>query len=533
MTMGRKNRRRWLAATGVIGAIALMTATPAAAAPTPALELFTDRTLIPSEAPLEVGSIALTNEGPARELNNVVVTVDLAGMAGLATVEGSATANNTRCTPVGTVLTCNLGTVRVEQTYVFSLLFLYFTPTDRTLGRKGSYKVKVESAGNAPITGSGSVEIAEGVNLSVGKGPTVSGAPGDRVDLPLTVSNLSKVPAKSTVLLYDQPFDYTDSPKRFSNCQYGFIVACRFDSTLQPGKEYGLAQPLPVRIRPDSTAPHAGPEGRLQSEVRWETVDDAEFVLGLLDKSKAPFGTDGELTLVEKQQPKLRAFAQTDVNILDNWTLSYIEVTGPHRAADQAAVGATVTGPVGSTVSAHVGARALGPARVTFMDGSVITRVKFPAGTTVVRTPQACIPAGLAEFVCFTPTIDANQTFTWDFGLRLDTVGQATGTVTVQTDTFGKEALDTNKENDTAPITVTTVAAPPSSGRGAGGGTGAGAGGSADGSTGAGAGGSADGGSLPVTGADAGVAAAAGAALIALGAGGYLMARRRRTRFTA
>lgn len=519
--MGSNNSRRWLAATGVMGAIALLTAAPAAAAPTPALTLFADRTLIASDAPLQVGSIALTNEGPARELGNVVVTVDLAGMAGLATVEGSASANNTRCTTVGTVLTCNLGTVRVEQTYVFSLVFLYFTPTDRTVGRKGSYKVKVESAGNSPITGAGSVEIAEGVNLRIGKGPTVSGAPGDRVDLPLTVSNLSKVPAKSTVLLYDQPFDYTDSPKRFSNCRYGFIVACRFDSTLQPGKEYRLAQPLPVRIRPDSTAPHAGPDGRLQSQVRWETVDDAEVVLGLLDDSKAPYGTDGQLTLVEKQQPEARASAQTDVDSLDNWTLSYIEVQGTHRPADQAAVGATVTGPVGSTVSVNVGARALGPARVTFRDGFVTTRVKLPPGTTVVRTPQACIPAGLADFVCVTPTIDAHQTFTWDFGLRLDTVGQATGTVTVETDTFGKATLDTNEENDTAFITVTTVAAPSSSATGGGGATG-----------GAGGGGGA-GDSLPVTGADIAVTAGAGAALIALGVGSYLMARRRRTRFIA
>ncbi|HEX7745257.1 MAG TPA: LPXTG cell wall anchor domain-containing protein, partial [Micromonosporaceae bacterium] len=76
---------------------------------------------------------------------------------------------------------------------------------------------------------------------------------------------------------------------------------------------------------------------------------------------------------------------------------------------------------------------------------------------------------------------------------------------------------DTNPANDTATLVVN--AAP-----------GGGDGGNGDGGNGGGAG---DGGTLPITGSATGLIAGVGVLLLAAGVGGYVVARRRRTRFVA
>jgi LPXTG-motif cell wall-anchored protein len=155
-----------------------------------------------------------------------------------------------------------------------------------------------------------------------------------------------------------------------------------------------------------------------------------------------------------------------------------------------------------------------------------------PPGTTAVSVPRRChvfdgenLPGssepGKPRYVCVVDNVvPVGATQSWEFELRLDREGESKGSVRANepmTWTNGNEP-DLKPANDQADVVVNAVKSgagnPPAGGAGGGGAGGAAAG-------------------LPVTGSNAVLLAGGGALLVALGGVGYLVARRRRTRFVA
>jgi LPXTG-motif cell wall-anchored protein len=147
---------------------------------------------------------------------------------------------------------------------------------------------------------------------------------------------------------------------------------------------------------------------------------------------------------------------------------------------------------------------------------AVVAVVTIPAGTTVATVPDDCVKSeykyvktkfdGL-QYMCFsTPIFPAKTQVTWEFGLKITkVVANDAGAIEVnpacECDIFSH---DINKSNDVAKIVVNPADT-----------------------------GGSGGGSLPITGPQTGLIGAGGALLVAAGIAGFIVARRRRTRFEA
>jgi LPXTG-motif cell wall-anchored protein len=130
----------------------------------------------------------------------------------------------------------------------------------------------------------------------------------------------------------------------------------------------------------------------------------------------------------------------------------------------------------------------------------------FPAGTDPDDINEDL--TGATEYVCMLDegrtVAKASSLFDFTFRLRDDPSAEP-GAVIINDESYNEETIDRNAANDSAKITVA----------------------SGDGGSGG------EGGGLPVTGANAGLIGAGGAALLLAGAAGLVLVRRRRVRFTA
>jgi LPXTG-motif cell wall-anchored protein len=500
-----------LCVTGaLLGAVTLPATAGAAAAAS--LELSVSNTVVAPDSPGKFQGVALTNNGHDDVLlKHVTVSIDTAGLAGVATVTPADPW--VKCTSAGTVLTCEATDVNVDPIGApETVVGLDVKPVAGVKpSAVGTLKATLAADELTPMAKTAKVTIAEGVDLTAGGNLTVSAAPGGKVTLPYSVRNSGKTVAHGAVLSFSKP-EAAEFGRKYRNCQYAdWWVICTFDSDLAAGKDYALADPQALTLRADTPAPRT-----FNGFYQWGTQADAEVEwLDEFRKLHPVRGTGGELHLVE-QAPKLRTNAQTDTNDLDNAAMYALRVTGVN-VGDDAAVGATVKGPVGATVPVTIGLKNLGPARIGLFDGvpDAVT-VTVPKGTTAVTVSHECLPKangetdgdnpgkpGAAVYQCFTDktnVIEVGQTYTWQLGLRIDVAGETVGTVSVD------PREHANRDNDTAKLIVNPAG-------GTGGGTG-------------------DGG-LPVTGSNAAVLGSAGAAMVLLGAFGYVVARRRRTRFVA
>jgi LPXTG-motif cell wall-anchored protein len=500
-----------LCATGALLGAATLPAT-AGAAVAPGVEMSVSNTVVTPDSPGKYQGVALTNNGQDEVLlNHVTVTVDTAGLASVATITSAD--SWAKCTTAGTVLTCEVAEYHVDPIGApETVVGLDVKPvTGVKLGAVGTFKATLAADGLAPMVKTAKVTIAEGVDLTAGEDLAVAAAPGGKVALPFSVRNSGGTVAHGAVLSFTKPA-VAEFGAKYRNCRYtDWWVLCTFDSDLAAGKEYTLAKPQAFKLRADSPAPRT-----FNGFYQWATPADAEVDwLDEFRKLNPVRGNGGELRLVE-QAPKLRANAQTDTNDLDNAAGFTVDVTG-ENVGDDAAVGATVKGTVGSTVPVTIGLKNLGPARIGLFDGVAdAVTVTVPKGTTAVSVPNSCLPMvngepdganpgkpGAAVYQCFTDdtnVIEVGQAYTWQLGLRIDVAGETVGTVSVD------PREHANRDNDTAKLIVNPAG-------GTGGGTG-------------------DGG-LPVTGSNAALLGSAGAAMVLLGAFGYAVARRRRTRFVA
>ncbi|MGC4764861.1 LPXTG cell wall anchor domain-containing protein [Micromonospora sp. DT46] len=162
----------------------------------------------------------------------------------------------------------------------------------------------------------------------------------------------------------------------------------------------------------------------------------------------------------------------------------------------------------------------LGPALLEHQNGPVF-RVTIPEGTTAVEASGECQPytsddewdpwsgnwgePGAKQYGCQVTESPKGMENGYEFSLRIDkVVPNASGAVSVHL------AGDSNTKNDSAKIVINPV----NTGGGEGGGDG-------------------DGGTLPITGESTGLIAGIGGLLLVAGVGGYVVTKRRKTRFVA
>jgi LPXTG-motif cell wall-anchored protein len=306
----------------------------------------------------------------------------------------------------------------------------------------------------------------------------------------------------------------------YRNCRYGALIICTFTDELTAGTSYELADPIRLKIPADAAG-----GSRASALGGWYTPADFQELIsiaGEVDEDLlGPKGTGPAVGLqpVAAKAAARAAAGQVDTNPKNNILISEFVVSG--RSPDLAAVGAELTGRPGDKVKASVGFVNNGPGTLyhwTFDNTDPGTFVEVPPGTEAIKVDDRCFPldfeagtgpddelAGGNEYLCLLEdgktAAKASNLFDFTFQLR-EKPSTAAGSVIINDERFDEETIDRNKANDSAKITLVV------------------------GSGGAGGG-------LPVTGANAGLIGAGGAALLVAGAVGLLVVRRRRVRFTA
>lgn len=218
-----------------------------------------------------------------------------------------------------------------------------------------------------------------------------------------------------------------------------------------------------------------------------------------------------------------RSVGQTDPHSGDNFGSVVVSLTGDN-SPDPAAVGAVVHGAAGETVTAQVGLANNGPARI---DGYAHADIDVPTGTTLVGIAPSGWCAGFVggdwdwehparpgapKYSCGTDRVlKPHDRYMWTIKLHIDDAAPTEGAVVVALGSDNPADKDRNLADNTAKILVNPPAGAtgPTSGGGVGGG-------------------------LPVTGTGSALIALVGVTLVAVGAGTYLLTRRRRrTHFAA
>ncbi|GIF25918.1 hypothetical protein BJ973_003190 [Actinoplanes tereljensis] len=517
--MNRVLVRRLLAA-GAAAFVAAAVAAPAQAA-SPAVNVLLPDVTVAAGGSTYAAPLLFAEESDALTGGKIVYELsgDLTGVA-LATVDGDPGCVNEG--PAKLVCTDDFYTFVGPDGGLAD--FAAVTATKAALGEKGKLTVTFSADGIATSTRTVDVNVAEGVDLVAGKTQSVSAKPGSSFTASLQVTNSTDTVVHGTALLAGTDYAIA-GVKQFSNCFYadGVLNACTFDEELQPGATYQVE--LPYQLRKDTLAP-----GKATGDYEWLTAGDYDDLIKFVgdngfDGPGNP-GTDGKLTLKQISTPKSAA-KQTDPNPDNNWQALDVTVTG-QQGADLAAVGATASGAAGTTVSIPVGVKNLGPATLASQFGlpAAAALVTIPTGATVTGVPDACFrnttdsilkgDANAVQYACFTDEVlPAGTTVTWKFALKITkVVPGARGSVQLnpkcECDAFKPDA---NKANDTAQIVL--------NGTSTGGTTGG------DENTGG------EGGGLPITGPQTAFIGIAGAALIAAGIAGFMVTRRRRTRFEA
>lgn len=501
------------ALAGVLTTMALVTPGVAQAAESTGITVSTRDVIVSSGAAVTGVPVRVERpDGATSPLTHVVVTVDVAGLAGIATVPHAYPASGA-CDQSGTAIKCVLDTLTSEYPVFMDVKAVAGTAA----GTKGSFAVSVSADGVAASTASGTVTVAEGVNLIAGPEITLSGKPGATLAVTPEVRNAGATVAHGVVLVSSSgSASAAYQPRKYSNCVYtDEQFFCVFDQDLAAGARYTVASPIPVALTADAPAPSS-----FDTYAEWATPADAEsFIAGIRSRGKA--GTGSALTLVEK--PAARAAApQTDTSEIDNFTHLVFDVTGDNKP-DLTAVGTTVRGKVGDTVKATFGIKNLGPARIDSWDEFPSALVTIPAGTTVAEADRNCVAVtGQAgTYRCLASGLDVGETANWVLSLKITDAAPGKGTITARTEIAGKDTFgpDLDASNDKAEILLNPATAGDDGDNGDdtddNGGTGAGTGDD-------------DGGTLPITGANTTLAAGVGVLLVLAGSILVVATRRRR-----
>jgi len=484
------------------------------------------------------------------QIGKLTVSVDTAGVSGIATVEAAddllTVTDGQSCSQAGTVITCTItGPLLLDAgTNLVPLLALKVTGKPGVAkDSSGMLTFTAQADGDPVATADSTVTTGEGVDLAGFIAKPGSVAPGATVATDLKVANVGAKPVHGVVLAMLGWDPSLVEGKGFSNCTYGILTVCTFDDDLATGTTYELSTPMKLRIPSDAAA------GSVATALgSWYTPSDFKELLDIApdstgDEILGPKGTgpavhlqavsastSAALGVSAKKSAAKAASSQVDTNPDNNVLISQVVVAGKHEP-DVAAVGATVSGSAGDKVAARVGFVNNGPGTLyhwTFDNTDPETHITVPPGLRAVKVDERCFPEldlddldeeidiiGASDYLCDTDggktKAKASTLFDFTFQVR-DKASDAPGKVRINEDLFTDSdvldggllsgvVLDSDDSNNTAKIEVNL------------------------------SGGS--GGGLPVTGANAGLLGAGGAALLLAGTLGLLLARRRRMRFTA
>jgi hypothetical protein len=533
------------AAVLIAGAVVMALPAAPALAADPAVRLhFPDLTVVASSAkinPLYAWIDVPGDPGsPPAQIDQVTVSVDTAGVTGIATVEPTdefELSDEQACSTTGTVITCTMPGPLVLQpgTNLVPLLALQVTgKPGAAQDASGKLAFTAQLDGAPAVTTGSTVTIGEGVDLAGFITKAISVAAGATVAPELRVANAGAKPVHGVQLVLLGWNSGLLKGPGFSNCTYGLLTICTFDDELATGTTYELSTPLQLQIPSDAAA-----GSRASAFGSWYTPSDFKELIdiGVEGSDGGIFGPKGTGPAVRLQPVAAKPAAgkksltagQVDTNPDNNVLINEVVVTGGQEP-DVAAVGATVAGTAGDKVATRVGFRNNGPGTLyhwTFDNTNPDTHVVVPPGVRAVQVDDRCFampapadtdPEGDQEFLPGVPgatdylceadpgktVAKASTLFNFTFQVR-DDASDAPGQVLINENGLG-DVLDSSGSDNTAKIAVNL------SGGGGGGG---------------------DGGGLPVTGANAGLLGAAGGALLGAGVLGLLLARRRRTRFTA
>lgn len=504
--------RRKLAAAGLGAAAALLFAPAQAPAPALAADPPHATAFLPnmSVAPGTTSeqSVLISGNG---SVHNLKLSIDMSALPAHVTV--SAADDFDDCVTDGNIMTCD-GLGDADLSFANAGSDIEVAATDAANpGDTGSLKITIESDETDPTTTTSVIRVAEGVNLSAGPEIDRSGPAGTEVHATPTVSNTGSSTAHGVVLVTFAE-DALDYATRYSNCVYVaelFEAYCEFDSDLDPGVTYALAQPLDFQVASDSQAPID-----VFSEINWMTpqdwADDMDRLNHLGIDQNGPHGTGPALTLVPANGTDSKS--QTDSDSSDNHSGLLVHVTG-RNTADYQALGATVQAAAGSTVTLKVGLKNHGPAAIRetrIGDNSYSMLVTFPAGVTATVVDDRCVPfangrplevaqgtPGYGEYGCWdTVKVSSGDTVLIPFTVKVTKdLSDAKGSIKVgqPTATGADSGWDDKPGNNTADIVINPAG---------------------------------DAGSLPVTGSNTMLVAGVGVVVIALGALLYWFGRRRR-----
>jgi hypothetical protein len=512
--MLKHSTRRWLAGLGVAGAFVAASAVPASAAPEAVVKPSFEGTTMVPDSPGVSRSLILDADGPV-SFSDVTVRYDFRALPETITLTGGTGGCST---PERGVLSCklqNLELAELGETGVYRAVAgtVSIAPTDEAkVGDSGIIKIDVLVADKQRFAVSSRVRIGEGVDLAGGPDTTRSAEPGGKFSVPLAVANVGDKTVEGFAAVFELPRSFRPED-RFSNCRYAEdrLVSCEFDEEIRAGG--GLTTTLNFQLGTDTMAPTTQ-----SANAKFLTRAEFEDLIGKTGDAAARAakpGTGPRLTMTAAPN-RMRQADQTDVGPANNYTTWNVKVTGKN-GTDLVAIGATVKGKVGDVVTATVGFRNAGPATLDRTNGdyedATQTRVELPPGTTAVGVPENCAQqvGGSRWYLCGPGMVlVAGETYTQEFRLRIDkVVPDAKGLVWVNGRCDCPYEFpwtgDIKPSNDKAALLVN-----PSEGGGAG-----------------------DGDSLPITGSPTGLIAGVGALLLAVGAGAYLLARRRPTRSVA
>ncbi|WP_431884457.1 LPXTG cell wall anchor domain-containing protein [Micromonospora wenchangensis] len=519
--MRKHATRRWLAGLAVVGACVAASAAPAPAAP--ASPGASPDAVVTAGFTTSANNVTLAPGGPGRTVvlrvpgdrlrDSYTITVDYGAVDAFAEVSGPAAP---ACTRAGTVLTC----LAYEEDAP-DLLSLSVRPrAGAPVGRQGLLRFTVATGRSGTSTTTSTVLVGEGVDLVAGPAVTLTGGPGARLPVGLSVGNQGQETARGAVLLVSAMYGLTPS-QRYRNCRYGSrgglsnwtpnLFVCTFDDEIAPGRVFRVGGGFGVTVPGDVSAPNTQ-----TGTATWFTPQDwaDQQPRYTLDQQ----GT-GEVLRLEQVGTRLPVGAsrapQTDVDPADDDTAIELTVTGDQRA-DLAADEVRITAKVGETVPVTIGYTNRGPASSSNggRDFYTIVKLTVPKGVTAVKVPKNCLDADIQDEEGGRPGARAYLCYQYDvvrkggkvalpFSFRIDRAGALTGRTELL---YGPTATtDLDPRNDTAKILVN-----------------AGSGGQGG-----------DDGTLPITGSPTVLVAGVGGVLLLAGVGSYLVARRRRARFVA
>ncbi|MER7330861.1 MULTISPECIES: LPXTG cell wall anchor domain-containing protein [unclassified Micromonospora] len=510
--MLKHSTRRWLAGLGVAGALVAASANPAVAADDPFEVVAQDMLVAADHTGMAYVYASPTDSENPHQFGRTTLDIDFSGISDFAVLEQPGEGWGWVCETSAQVVHCETEFAEDDGPW----LGIQVTGKHQaTPGQQGQLKYAVTSGGRTVRTTS-TVTLAERVDLQTVPEASVSGAPGGRVGTPATVRNGGETTSHGAVLLLNSDYLYRYAGN-FSNCQPSEYlgVLCTFDEDLEPGKSYRLSADLPFQLHEDA---RTGAD--LLATSAWWTKDDWELVSRDFPQDGKP-GTGAKLRLVEESEAKSRT-AQTDPDIMNNFTEISVKVTGDNPA-DLSVKGATASGKKGDVVQVRPTFTNLGPALLEHQ-GRPVFRVTIPEGTTAVDVSGDCQPytsddewdlwngqwgePGAKEYGCQATETPKGAEHFYEFGLRIDkVVPDASGAVSVRL------AGDPNSKNDSAKIVINPT--------------------NASGDDGDGGQGGGDDPELPITGESTGLIAGLGGLLLVAGVGGYVVAKRRKTRFVA